>query len=64
MERFYIITNLIKDRDYRITREIQAYIEQHGKRCIRQKKMPMVLFYPEQYPGTLTAGLFLVEMEL
>lgn len=31
MERFYIITNLMKDPDYGITKEIQKYIEQHGR---------------------------------
>lgn len=38
MERFYIITNLMKDPDYGITKEIQKYIEQHGRECIPGKR--------------------------
>lgn len=44
MERFYIITNLMKDPDYGITKEIQKYIEQHGRECILAKKMSRGLF--------------------
>ena len=33
MENFYIVTNTMKDKDRRITKEIQAYIEQNGKKC-------------------------------
>lgn len=38
MEKFYIITNLLKDNDFRITRKIQNYIESHGKKCILSQK--------------------------
>lgn len=38
MERFYIITNLLKDKDFKITRKIQEYIEHHGKSCILSEK--------------------------
>ena len=38
MERFYIITNLMKDPDYGITKEIQKYIEQHGQRVYSGKR--------------------------
>lgn len=34
MERFYIITNNLKDPDYRITQEMKAYIVDHGKSCL------------------------------
>lgn len=34
MERFYIITNDLKDPDYRITHEMKAYIAAHGKTCL------------------------------
>lgn len=38
MERFYIITNLLKDKDFRITKEIQDYIVSHGRSCILSQK--------------------------
>lgn len=38
MDKFYIITNRLKDTDFRITREIQSYIEEHGKSCILSEK--------------------------
>lgn len=34
MERFYIITNNLKDPDYKITQEMKAYIVDHGKSCL------------------------------
>ncbi len=34
MERFYIITNNLKDPDYHITQEMKAYIVEHGKTCL------------------------------
>ena len=38
MDKFYLITNEIKDNDFRITNEIKDYIEQNGKTCICAKK--------------------------
>ena len=38
MKRFYIITNTLKDKDYKITQEIQTYIEQNGGECILSEK--------------------------
>lgn len=38
MDKFYIIPNTLKDTDFRITREIKAYIEQNGKTCIVSQK--------------------------
>ena len=38
MDCFYIITNKLKDRDYKITNEIRNYIEEHGKKCILSEK--------------------------
>ena len=38
MDKFYLITNEIKDEDFRVTKEIKNYIEQNGKTCIRAKK--------------------------
>ncbi len=34
MKNFYIITNLLKDADYRITNKIKGYIEEQGGSCI------------------------------
>lgn len=34
MERFYIITNNLKDPDYKITQEMKSYIVSHGKSCL------------------------------
>lgn len=59
MERFYIITNLIKDRDYRITREIQAYIEQHGKRCILAEEDADGFILPGTVPRDIDCGIVL-----
>lgn len=38
MEKFYIITNRLKDKDFRITKEIQDYIEKKGNMCILSEK--------------------------
>lgn len=38
MNKFYLITNEIKDEDFRITKEIKKYIEDNGKTCVRAKK--------------------------
>lgn len=40
MERFCIITNTSKDRDYAISKQIQAFFEENGKRCIITKDLP------------------------
>ena len=33
MDRFYIITNDAKDRDFKLTEEIETYLTSHGKEC-------------------------------
>lgn len=38
MDKFYVITNQLKDTDYRITNEIKEYIEANGKTCILSQK--------------------------
>lgn len=38
MEKFYIITNYLKDEDYEITLRIQECIESYGKTCILCEK--------------------------
>lgn len=37
MEKFYIITNTIKDPDLEVTRKITQYLEMQGKKCRVQK---------------------------
>ena len=54
MERFYIITNLMKDPDYGITKEIQKYIElQLRSRMeeILQQKRHQFALYVEKMKG-------------
>lgn len=34
MKKFYIITNLLKDKTLETTHRIQKYIEEHGKECV------------------------------
>lgn len=38
MDKFYVITNHLKDTDNRVTNEIKAYIERHGKSCELSRK--------------------------
>lgn len=38
MNKFYLITNEIKDENFRITNEIKDYIEKNGKTCICAQK--------------------------
>lgn len=33
MENFYIITNTMKDDEYRITAQVRSYLERYGKKC-------------------------------
>ncbi len=50
MDRFYVITNNLKDTDYRITNEIKSYIEENGKLCILSKKDEDGHIIPESVP--------------
>ena len=57
MERFYIITNLMKDPDYGITKEIQKYNRTAmAESVFWQKKMSRGLFFPELCRRMWTAG--------
>lgn len=40
MKQFYIITNLMKDRQLTVTHEISGYLEQHGCTCYIKEEMP------------------------
>ena len=33
MERFYLIANQTKDRNFAVTRKVVKYLEEHGKQC-------------------------------
>ena len=59
MERFYIITNLMKDPDYGITKEIQKYIEQHGRECILAKEDEQGFIFPGTVPENVDCGIVL-----
>ena len=59
MERFYIITNLMKDPDYAITKEIQDYIEQHGRECILAKEDEQGFILPGTVPDHVDCGIVL-----
>lgn len=52
MDKFYVITNKLKDADYSITNEILDYIEQHGKTGILSQKDPD----GHIIPGTVPEG--------
>ncbi len=38
MERFFIITNLLKDPQLKVARKIQSYLEAKGKACVIQER--------------------------
>ena len=59
MERFYIITNRLKDKDYKITQEIKAYIEQNKKVCILSQKDELGHIIPESIPEDVECALVL-----
>lgn len=39
MNQFYIITNHIKDRDYKVTNQIADYLRQKGKKCMLNQEI-------------------------
>lgn len=59
MDCFYIITNKLKDRDYKITNEIRTYIEEHGKKCILSEKDSEGHIIPGTVPEDAQCGLVL-----
>lgn len=48
MDSFYIITNILKDKDYAVTDKICNYIEQKGKNGHLQKRMKRVISFRGQ----------------
>ncbi len=59
MDCFYIITNKLKDKDYRITNEIRSYIEDHGRRCFLSEKDSEGHIIPGTVPEEAQCGLVL-----
>ena len=45
MNTFYIITNHQKDENLEITRQIQSYLEAHGKACYIQSEAPPLIIF-------------------
>ena len=48
MDSFYIITNILKDKDYAVTDKICNYIEQKGKKWTLEKRMKRVISFRGQ----------------
>lgn len=59
MERFYIITNNLKDPDYRVTQEMKAYIVAHGKTCLLCEKDEEGHIIPEKIPENMDCAIVL-----
>lgn len=59
METFYIITNRLKDPDFRITGKIRDYIEEHGKRCVLSEKDEEGHIVPGSVPSGMDCALVL-----
>lgn len=59
MDCFYIITNKLKDKDYKITNEIRKYIEEHGKNCFFSEKDGEGHIIPGTVPEEAQCGLVL-----
>lgn len=59
MEKFYIITNRLKDTDFRITKEIKNYIEKEGKICILSEKDEDGHIIPGSVPEGIDCALVL-----
>lgn len=59
MDQFYIITNKLKDQDYKITNQIRDYIESHGKKCYISEKDGEGHILPGTVPAEAQCGLVL-----
>ena len=59
MDFFYIITNMLKDKDLQITNEIRSYIESRGKRCVLCRKDRDGHIIPGTVPDDAECGLVL-----
>ena len=59
MDSFYIITNILKDKDYAVTDKICNYIEQKGKKWTLAKKDEEGHILPGTVPSDAECGLVL-----
>lgn len=59
MDRFYVITNQLKDTDYRITNEIKNYIEENGKTCVIAQKDEDGYLIPGTLPENVQCAIVL-----
>lgn len=59
MDNFYIVTNTLKDEQYRITREIKAYMREHKKRYVSSKKDRRGHIIPGTVPKGMDCALVL-----
>lgn len=59
MDSFYIITNILKDKDYAVTDKICNYIEQKGKKWTLAKKDEEGHILPGTVPSDVECGLVL-----
>lgn len=59
MERFYIITNLLKDKDFKITKEIEDYIVSHGRSCVLSQKDQEGHILPGSVPEGMDCAIVL-----
>lgn len=59
MDCFYIITNKLKDKDYKITNEIKRYIEDSGRKCFLSEKDGEGHIIPGTVPPEAECGLVL-----
>ena len=59
MDNFYIITNQLKDSDYRITEEVAGYIRSKGKKCEIAKKDENGFIVDGTIPKNIECGIVL-----
>ena len=58
MDKFYIITNSDKDKDFQFTNEIVAYLEERGKECqVQQAERKVEGAYHYTNPGLIPEGI-------
>lgn len=57
MDKFYLITNPLKDQNNEVTEEIKAYIEQSGKVCYLSKKDEEGFILPGSVPENVQCAI-------
>ena len=59
MDNFYIITNLLKDKDFKVTNDIAEYIRRQGKTCHVAVKDKDGFIVPGTVPENIECGIVL-----